>query len=105
MRSSGSSRRRARRGFEFSRAARSGTRMKTPAALRSIPSVDRLARELGELGVPRRVVVAVIRSELAVLREQGLHLSPEQVADRVRVAVEDLCRSRIAPVINGTGIV
>lgn len=79
--------------------------MKTPAALRSIPSVDRLARELKGLDVPRPVIVAVIRRELDSVREQGLHLSPEQVADRVRVAVEDLRRSRIAPVINGTGIV
>jgi L-seryl-tRNA(Ser) seleniumtransferase len=73
--------------------------------LRSIPSVDRLARELGEMDVPRPVIVAIIRRELAVLREQGLHLAPDQIEDRVRGVVEDLRRSRIGAVINGTGIV
>ena len=74
-------------------------------SLRSIPSVDRLVRELGETDVPRPAVVAVVRRELAGIRESRAEMTLEQVVARVRGALETLRRARIQPVINGTGII
>src|SRR5690349_20530816 len=55
-------------------------------SLRSIPSVDRVLRDLGDTGVPR----------------------PDPGADgrrpRLRATRDPLRRARIQPVINGTGI-
>src|SRR4051794_30427755 len=82
----------------------------TPS-LRSIPSVDRIFRELGETDLPRPAVLAVIRRELAQARD---HLSQPPPSNRepqnidivaaIRAALDDLRRARIQPVINGTGI-
>jgi L-seryl-tRNA(Ser) seleniumtransferase len=76
------------------------------SALRAIPSVDRVLRELGDVPLPRPVVVAVIRRELDQLRA---HPSAATTADaalrEIRSALDDLHRSRIQPVINGTGII
>jgi L-seryl-tRNA(Ser) seleniumtransferase len=80
-------------------------------SLRSIPSVDRILRDLGETDLPRPAVLAVVRRELAAARER---LSQPPTSDyqaqttdllrSIRSALDDLRRSRIQPVINGTGI-
>ena len=74
------------------------------SGLRGIPSVDKLAQALGDTGLPRPTVVAVIRRELAALRKQGTIPGFEDVLSRVRSALGVLSASRIQPVINGTGI-
>jgi L-seryl-tRNA(Ser) seleniumtransferase len=71
-------------------------------SLRDIPSVDRVVRELGESGVPRPLVVAVVRRELAAMRQSGVS---GDVMALIRSAVADLRRQRLGPVINGTGII
>lgn len=71
--------------------------------LRSIPSVDRVLRELGELSLPRPAVVAVVRRELENIRNSNS--AGDGALDRVRHALHDLERSRIQTVINGTGII
>src|SRR5262249_9199761 len=70
------------------------------AGLRNIPSVDRVLRELGETGLPRPLVVATVRRELADVREEKI-ASDGLVMTRVRAALDDLRRARIQPVING----
>jgi L-seryl-tRNA(Ser) seleniumtransferase len=72
--------------------------------LRFIPSVDRLAVALGDTGLPRPVVVAGIRQELASLRKRGTIPDFEVILSQLRSAFETLRASRIQPVINGTGI-
>ena len=42
------------------------------AGLRSIPSVEKLVQALGDAGLPRPTVVAVVRRELAALRKHGM---------------------------------
>jgi L-seryl-tRNA(Ser) seleniumtransferase len=74
------------------------------SGLRGIPSVDRLVQALGDVGIPRPAIVAVIRRELAALRKQSTIPGFEEVLSRVRSAVGVLSASRIQPVINGTGI-
>jgi L-seryl-tRNA(Ser) seleniumtransferase len=74
------------------------------SSLRSIPSVDRVLRELGDTGVPRPAVVAVVRRVIAAAREAA-QAETANVLRQARQAVDDLRRARIRPVINGTGIV
>ncbi len=74
------------------------------AGLRGIPSVDKLAQELGEAGLPHPTVVATIRRELAALRKHGTIPGYEEIVSHLRSALETLRASRIQPVINGTGI-
>jgi L-seryl-tRNA(Ser) seleniumtransferase len=72
------------------------------ARLRTIPSVDRVLRELGETGLPRPVVLGVVRRELAAVRAEG---GDGDVTVRVGAAVERLRRARLTPVVNATGVV
>jgi L-seryl-tRNA(Ser) seleniumtransferase len=75
-------------------------------SLRSIPSVDRVLRDLGDTGIPRPAVVALVRRELAALRQSAHSAAPgaDAVLPRLRAALDTLRRARIQPVINGTGI-
>ena len=76
-------------------------------SLRSIPSVDRILRDLGDLGVPRPAVVALVRRELAALRQSAPSAAAPDtngVLPRLRATLDTLRRARIQPVINGTGI-
>jgi L-seryl-tRNA(Ser) seleniumtransferase len=74
------------------------------SALRSIPSVDKLAQALGDTGLPHPTVVAAIRRELVALRKRGTIPSFEDILSSLRSALAILRESRIQPVINGTGI-
>jgi L-seryl-tRNA(Ser) seleniumtransferase len=71
--------------------------------LRAIPSVERVVQALGAAGLPRRAAVAVVRRELAAFRT-GQVPEFDGIVGTVRAAIERLRSSRIAPVVNGTGI-
>jgi L-seryl-tRNA(Ser) seleniumtransferase len=72
---------------------------------RDIPSVDRLVRQLGDVALARPVVTAVVRRVVAdERRRRGDGESGADVTAACRVAVDDLSRARLTPVINGTGI-
>ena len=74
-------------------------------SLRKIPSVDKVVGEIGECDLPRRVVVAVVRQELALMRAEKKIPNISGVMSRIRGAIEVLRLAKIQPVINGTGIV
>src|SRR5215218_4890709 len=74
-------------------------------SLRSIPSVDKVLRDLGETDVPRPAVVALVRRELAAIRAAGDAIDSGGAITRVRAALDGLRRARIQTVINGTGVV
>jgi len=74
------------------------------SGLRGIPSVDKLALALGDMGLPHPTVVAAIRRELAALRKHGTIPRFDDILLRLRSGLEILRASRIQPVINGTGI-
>ena len=78
----------------------------TPSPLRAIPSVEKVLRALGPLGLPRPVATAVVRRELAALRAEKTRAVPafDTVTARVRAALDRLRASRLQPVINATGI-
>ncbi|MHB8522194.1 MAG: L-seryl-tRNA(Sec) selenium transferase [Limisphaerales bacterium] len=72
--------------------------------LRAIPAVEKVLQALGPVELPRAAVVAVVRRNLAALRAEKKIPGFEPVLARVRAALAALKRSRIQPVINGTGI-
>jgi L-seryl-tRNA(Ser) seleniumtransferase len=74
-------------------------------SLRKIPSVDKVVGMIGDCDLPRRVVVDVVRHEIALLRAEKKIPNFSGVISRVRAALEVLRLAKIQPVINGTGIV
>jgi len=61
-------------------------------------------QRLGASDLPRAVTLAVIRGELAAWRHRGEAVDVETVLRRVRELLAVRCRSRLQPVINGTGV-
>ena len=75
-------------------------------SLRAIPQVEKVLQQLGDTGLPRPVVVAVVRRELAELRKRAAKtvIAPDTVIASICSALATLRAQRIQPVINGTGI-
>ncbi len=78
--------------------------MKTHS-LRAIPSVEKLLQSLGDTGVPRPAVIAIVRRELATLRRKGDVPAFDAVLAGLRGKLAGFRHSRLQPVINGTGII
>jgi len=76
----------------------------SPSDLRAIPSVEKVLQALGDTGLPRPVVLEVVRAELAGLRKHRTIPDFDGVLARLQVSLKGLRASRIQPVINGTGI-
>jgi L-seryl-tRNA(Ser) seleniumtransferase len=77
----------------------------TAARLRAIPSVEKVLHALGDAGLPRPIVVDVVRAELNALRRPTQAIPGiDGVLERVRAALSDVRASRMRPVINATGI-
>jgi len=76
-----------------------------PPTLRSIPAVEKVLQSLGEVGLPRPVVVAIVRRELAALRAQPEIPAFDRVVGQLRSTLATFRHGRLQPVINGTGIV
>jgi L-seryl-tRNA(Ser) seleniumtransferase len=72
---------------------------------RDIPAVTRVIDALGEIDLPRSLIVDVVRRELAIVRASKEIPDFRSIVDLVRRSTEALRASRIQPVINGTGIV
>ena len=72
--------------------------------LRSIPAVETVLQALGVVDLPRPMVTAVVRRELASLRSGTEATEFQSVVSGIRTALRRLRHSRIQPVINATGI-
>ncbi len=75
------------------------------APQRAIPSVEKTVQALGDCGLPRPLVVAVVRRELAAIRKEGRVPDAEAITHTLRARLADLRLTRIQPVINGTGVI
>jgi L-seryl-tRNA(Ser) seleniumtransferase len=72
---------------------------------RSIPAVGAVLDSLGELNLPRPLIVDLVREELAKLRRSKQIPGFDSIVDLVRTRANELRASRVQPVINGTGVV
>jgi L-seryl-tRNA(Ser) seleniumtransferase len=71
---------------------------------RAIPAVEKVLQALGPLALPRPLVVALVRKNLAGLRT-GREIPPlEEVVRSIRAGLMQLQSTRLQPLINGTGI-
>jgi len=77
--------------------------MKT-ARLRAIPSVDKILQSLGETGLPAPLVVDAVRRHLQALRSKKRVPGADVIVAEMRSTLDRLRASRIAPVINATGV-
>ena len=73
--------------------------------LRAIPGVDTLLEAVADCPLPRPLVVATIRAELATLRKSKSIPEHDEIVSGLRLRLKDLALSRLQPVINGTGVV
>jgi len=72
---------------------------------RAIPAVGKLLEALGDVDLPRPIVVALVRRELANIRAGTDVSSFDEIVQRIRSTAGNLQRNRLQPVINGTGII
>ncbi len=72
---------------------------------RAIPAVGRVLEALGEIPLPRPLVTQIVRQRLAALRAAGPISDFDDILSTIRASIADLQRSRLQPVINGTGII
>jgi len=72
---------------------------------RAIPAVHTVLESLGQVDLPRPVIVDLVRRELAQVRRSGKIPEHAAIVDLVRGEIDRLRSSRIQPVINGTGVV
>ncbi len=79
--------------------------MSAPRAVRAIPAVEKILQSLGQTALPRPFVVALVRRKLAELRA-GAKIPPlPEIVAEIQLSFADLERTRLQPVINGTGII
>jgi L-seryl-tRNA(Ser) seleniumtransferase len=72
---------------------------------RAIPAVAKILETLGHVDLPRPIIVAIIRRELALLRKSTGKFSFDDVLGQIRDALNRHRRSRLQPAINGTGVI
>jgi L-seryl-tRNA(Ser) seleniumtransferase len=72
---------------------------------RHIPAVGKVLEALDAVDLPRPVIVAIVRRELSALRESDKIIAFKDVFARVLNALDRHLRSRLQPVINGTGVI
>ena len=75
------------------------------ADLSKIPAVEKTLQALGDLDLPRPIILKHIRDSIKELRDQ-----PDKIQEfdsyliRIRRELNEISRTRILPVLNGTGV-
>ncbi len=72
---------------------------------RHIPAVNKVLEALDAVDLPRPVIVAIVRRELSALRASDKLVEFKDVFEYVLRALDRHVRSRLEPVINGTGVI
>src|SRR6202171_2913881 len=72
---------------------------------RHIPAVSKVLEALDAVDLTRPVIVAIVRRELSALRASDKSVEFQEVFARVLNALDRHVRSRLQPVINGTGVI
>ena len=82
----------------------SGARPTPSSPFAAIPPVNQLVDELGDLRLPHRLCVDLVRRELDLIRASGSIPSRAVIDARVRSAAVRVAEARLRPVINATGV-
>ena len=75
------------------------------ADLSKIPAVEKTLQALGDLDLPRPIILKHVRDSIKELRDQ-----PDKIQEfdsyliRIRKELNEISRTRILPVLNGTGV-
>ena len=75
------------------------------ADLSKLPAVEKTLQALGELDLPRAIILGFVRESIEDLRK-----NPEKIEDfesyiiRIKNELQDISRTRILSVLNGTGV-
>lgn len=80
------------------------TRKPSTAALRQLPAVGAVLEQLRDVDLPRSMLAALARRELAAMRRRPSTGATDDIIEHIRQSAIDLAGQRIGPVINGTGI-
>ncbi|HXY60078.1 MAG TPA: L-seryl-tRNA(Sec) selenium transferase [Chthoniobacterales bacterium] len=72
---------------------------------RAIPAVHKILDSLGQIDLPRPVVVDLVRRKLSEIRTKAEIPEFEKIVDLVRQSLERFRSSQLRPIINGTGII
>jgi L-seryl-tRNA(Ser) seleniumtransferase len=72
---------------------------------RNLPAVNAILDAIGEIDLPRPLVVDIIRRELKRERAGTRISAPAAIVQRIQKSIESLRRSRLQTVINATGII
>lgn len=72
---------------------------------RAIPPVNKVLELLGQLDLPRPLVVGLVRRELSQLRKSRVIPPLDAILERIQQSIEQLLSRRLQPVINGTGVI
>ena len=73
--------------------------------LSKIPAVEKTLQALGDLDLPRPIILKHVRDSIKELRDQ-----PDKIQEfdsyliRIRRELKEISRTRILPVLNGTGV-
>ncbi len=79
--------------------------MSASRAVRAIPAVEKILQTLDDTALPRPFVVALVRRKLSELRAGGKVPPLSEIVAEIRRRLADLERTRLQPIINGTGII
>ena len=77
----------------------------TSGSRRAIPAVNAILDSLGQIDLPRPLIVDLVRRELAQIRRRREIPDAAGIVDLVRAEIEKFRASRVQPVVNGAGIV
>jgi len=80
-------------------------RDKIKSSRRAIPAVSAVLESLGQVDLPRPLIVDLVRRELEQIRRGKKIPELTKIIDLVRAEIETLRASRIQSVINGTGVI
>ena len=72
---------------------------------RTIPAVARVLDALGDSDLPRALVTRMVRQHLAEVRAQSEIPAFNEIVRTARMRLALIARSRLRPIINGTGII
>jgi L-seryl-tRNA(Ser) seleniumtransferase len=72
---------------------------------RGLPAVNKVLDALEHVDLPRKVIVAIVRRELAALRESEARVEFDNVFEGIMRTLHQHRHSRLQPVINGTGVI